>query len=235
VEAPAIWRRIRLAPVVGGLDAALEDTYHRFRLSLRHADGVVTAASAEAERIPWTTCAEAPKHFAAQCVGRPLAELAALDPGSHCTHLIDLVVLCAASADLTAPVRYDVLASEPKAGRKAVLLLRDGREALRWELEGTRIAGPPAWAGRDLRRLSAWRCELDPATARLALLMRRVAQMADQQAAHPAGLERLSGEGAIRMGACFTYQLSQAERARPLHSRRVFTPGADEPLQAERG
>jgi hypothetical protein len=228
-EPPAIWRRIRLTPGPSSIEALLEDTFHRFSLTMRHADGVVAAVEADALRYPWSTCAEAPARLAAEVAGRPLAEVALVDASQHCTHLLDMLALCAAHAGDPASLQYDMVASEPVEGRKSAALLIDGRPVLDWRLDGTTITAPDAWAGRDLRKFSAWRGELDAATARQVPMLRRISLMADQQAGAPE-MARLSEVTMIRMGACFTYQPERAAEARSMRSRRGFTPGTDEPL-----
>jgi hypothetical protein len=218
-------------PGEGTIRATLEDNFHRFSLALRHAGGVVTAVEATPERYPWTTCVHAPEHFVRAVLGRPLAEVAAIDPTEHCTHLMDLLVLCAARAGRAGPLEYDLRASDPQDGRKSVVLRRNGIEAVRWELAGTLIEAPSAWAGRDLKQLSAWRDALDPEAAVEAVMMRRAALMADQQAGPATPMDRLPTDGRIRMGACFTYQPARAADAWSTHSRRVFEVGVNEPLQ----
>jgi hypothetical protein len=229
-ERPAIWRRIRLTPGAGAIQAELEDNFHRFRLTLRHSGGFITGIDADPQRYPWSTCTKAAEYFIVQMLGRTLTEAAAIDPSEHCTHLMDLLALCAVYAGAPELVVYDLRAGEPEGGRKWVALRRNGAVADFWRLEGTRIMGEGVLGGRDLRQLSTWRSELDPQAAAEAHMMRRVALMADQQANVREVAERLVDVGAIRMGACFTYQMPRALEARYMNSRRSFTPGTNEPL-----
>src|SRR5262249_22097619 len=150
------------------------DDYHRFRIQLSHADGVITGLQTQADRFPWSTCPDAGKFLAEQTVGKPLQYVAGLDPLSHCTHFFELLVVCAAHALDGEPTRFDIRVPDRKDGRTRASLSENGREVLYWEMNGTLIEGPGEWAGRDLRQLSTWKHSLSRELIERSVLLRRV-------------------------------------------------------------
>jgi hypothetical protein len=85
-------------------------------------------------------------------------------PGANCTHLHDLAVLAAAHAFDTAPTVYDILVSDPVAGRSEGELRRNGIAVLDWSVVKTRIIAPAPLAGLDLDNMRTWIESLDPDT-----------------------------------------------------------------------
>lgn len=229
---PGLWRRILLRPGAGQIAAALEDDMHRFDLRLEHDGARITAIHAETLRAPWTACPGAAAQLAGELTGARLADAAALDPRQHCTHLFDLAVLCAAHAGDAAPTRLDMQVADRVAQRTTATLARNGAERLRWELDGTRIEGPPELAGRDLRKLSQWKRDLPAEEAELATVLRRAVFISGgRQFVPPAGLTA-ADMGAQRMGVCYNYQRPQAERStRVADWRADFSQPGREPLQ----
>ncbi|MFT3967341.1 MAG: DUF2889 domain-containing protein, partial [Sphingobium sp.] len=230
---PGLWRRIRLHPGNGRIAGGLEDDVHRFLLRLDHRDGAIVAAEASAERFPWSTCPGAAPFLAEELVGRTLAEVAALDPYVHCTHLYELAVLCAAWAGEEAPVTFDLWVGDRPTSedRASARLLENGEEGLRWDLHGTMIEGPEPWTGRDLRRLSSWKGELPPGLARRVMMLRRAVQVSGSRR-QPEVIADRAGERTGRLGACFTYQMPRAMDAVQRRDWRIdFSAGAAGPLQ----
>lgn len=229
---PGFWRRIQLLPAPGRISAGLEDDFHRFLLQMTHADGVITGIDTRGERIPWSTCADAGAFLTEQIVGQTLASVARLDAHVHCTHLFELLVLCAAHADDSTPTQFDLRIPDRHQGRTCATLHENGREVLRWQLGGTRIEGPESWAGRDLRQLSQWKSTLTVADAERAMLLRRVVHISGGRNSQNLNIERASDRGPERMGACFTYQMPRALDAlrTPDWIRDFSQPGA-EPLR----
>lgn len=227
---PGFWRRIALHPFPGAVIAGLEDDVHRFVLRLAHEDGSITSVDARAERFPWSSCAEAGAFLAEQLVGSSLPAVAALDPRSHCTHLLDLAILCAAHAHDHEPVRFDLMVADRREGRTSGTLLENGVPVLQWQVNRTRIEGSGDWTGRDLREFSSWKQALSPAVARRAMMLRRAIFVSGVRAhAQP-----MDGHAADRgrLGACYTYQMPRARDAVPSRQRRMdFSRGSEGPLQ----
>src|SRR5579871_6440554 len=115
-------RRIEVHPFPGVISAGLEDDFHRFALRLEHDHGVITGLKARSERFPWSTCPEAGAFLTEQAVGRRLDSFADLDVYSHCTHLFELVILCAAHAGDTGPTRFDLWVADRKDNRTQATL-----------------------------------------------------------------------------------------------------------------
>ncbi len=219
---PGFWRRISLHPAPGRIVGGLEDDMHRFIVRLSHADGIITASEAWAERFPWSTCPGAAPFLVEQLVGRSLTDVAALDPAIHCTHLYELAVLCAAHAGDEKPTVFDMkVGDRPTSDDRAIAILEEnGVELLRFPLLGSVIEGDSIWAGRDFRRLSTWRRELSPQMAERAMLLRRATQVSGVRR-QPEDFGVRAGERANRMGACFTYQMPRAMDAIHGITRRI--------------
>ena len=207
---PGFWRRIELHPAQGAIVAGLEDDVHRFLVRLEHRDGIIVGAVAKAERFPWSTCADAAPFLAEQLVGKSWQALAELDAHSHCTHLFDLAVLCAAHADDAGPVRFDMRVADRIEGRTNATLFENDVAVVQWQLNGTLIEGPAQWAGLDMRKLSVWKRDLTPAQARYAMLLRRAVYVSGARAHADRMVGRAADRGPDRMGACFTYQMPRA-------------------------
>ncbi len=228
---PGLWRRIELTPRPGAIAAALEDDVHRFALRLEHDGTRIAAVHAETIRAPWTECPGASGFLARELTGELLADVARRDPYQHCTHLLDLAILCAAHAADTAPLRIDLRVADRVEERTTATLHEDGTERMRWLLDDTRIAGPDGWSGRDLRKLSAWKGELSPRDAERAALLRRAVFVSGARAFEPPPGNLTADQGEMRQGVCFNYQLPQAARStRRANWRRDFSQGGGEPL-----
>ena len=210
---PGFWRRIVLQPASGWIGGALEDDVHSFRLRVDHADGAITAVAAEALRHPWTACPGAVGALRDEFVGQRLDDIARRDPRPHCTHLFDLIGLCAAHTRDTAPLRFDMTVADRSDGRTTASLSEDGAERMCWLLDGLDIAGTGPMAGRSLRDLSKWKLELGPRDAERAMLLRRAVMVSGHRQFVPPPLERAADQGPKRMGVCYNYQLPQAENS----------------------
>lgn len=208
---PGFWRRISLYPAAGRIVGGLEDDVHRFLVRLDHREGIITGAKAWVERFPWSTCPGAAPFLVEQLIGKTLAEVAALDPYIHCTHLYEMAVLCAAHARDVAPTVFDLKVGDRATSndRAVAILEENGAEILRFFIRGSVIVGPEDWAGRDLRELSTWRRELTPALAERMMMMRRATQVSGARRLKKA-FDMRAGERTNRMGACFTYRMPRA-------------------------
>lgn len=230
---PGFWRRIELHPYPGLVIAGLEDDVHRFLLRIRHRNSRIAAVDVRADRYPWSSCPGAGDFLTRQLVGRSLDDVAGLNPAEQCTHMHDLAILGAVHADGEAPVRFDLQVADRVEQRTRADLLENGVRALSWDLNGTQIEGPIEWAGKDLRKLSAWKRELTPRDAIRATILRRavfVSGVRRQPAVDPT--ERAADRGPERLGACYTYQLPRAlDAVRVLDDRKDFSLSGTEPLQ----
>lgn len=207
---PGFWRRIKLHPSAGQISAGLEDDFHRFRIRITHVEGIITNVDAHADRFPWSTCPAAGAFLTEQTVGKHLQIVAGYDPHSHCTHLFELLVLCAAHAFDGQPTQFDIRVADRQDNRTCATLSERGVEVLRWKMNGTRIEAPDAWAGRDLRQLSTWKTSLSSTVAEHAMLLRRAVHISNGRNSNALVVQRASDRGPARMGACFTYQMPRA-------------------------
>ncbi len=227
---PGFWRRIVLHPHANGVIAALEDDVHRFHLRLEHNGERITRLDTWEPRVPYTTCPGAGPSLRNSMIGLRLDVLRGPEPREHCTHLHDLALLAASYAGAAEPVRFDMQVGDRQEGSTRAQLFRDGREVIRWDLDGTGIVGPDPWSGRDLRRLSAWQVEFDTETARQLVMLRRTVLISGARR-HPT-FARASDHGPQRLGACYTHQAGRAEDALRASTGRIdFSDGVREPLQ----
>jgi hypothetical protein len=222
---PGFWRRIVLNPQPGWIGGAIEDDMHHFRIRFDHADGVIIAVRASAVRHPWTGCGGAPGHIVERMTGEALADVAGRDPMEHCTHMFDLAVLMAAHAKDSAASVFDMRVADPVDGRATATLHHDGEERLRLHLDGTVIAAPETFAGRDLKRVSQWKRDLDPETAELMVMMRRAVYVSSAR-----GYTMRPGitgpqSPLARHAPCYNYRSPVVETTRAIYETRDFSTG----------
>ncbi|HKD65437.1 MAG TPA: hypothetical protein VKB84_01260 [Candidatus Binataceae bacterium] len=234
---PTYRRRIRITTVPGKARADIEDDAHRYGVALLHNGTMVTAIRGEGLRTPWTLCIDAAK-LVDRLVGMALTPDAGAiykytDGRFQCTHAFDVAGLAIAHAFRGTPHRqydidvpYPVL--EPNA-RKTVTLLRDGRLALQWTVEGGNIITPEPYAGRSLADVVRWakKSFTDPDDYEAVVVARR--------ATHISGVKtqdldtRVSAaDGGQSMGRCWVFQPERAHVSwRIRGNTRDFTPSAD--------
>ena len=222
---PGFWRRIVLHPQPGWIAGAIEDDMHHFRIRFDHADGIIIGVKASAVRHPWTGCGGAPGHIVERMSGERLAEVAGRDPTEHCTHMFDLAVLMAAHAHDIEPSTFDMQVGDKVEGRSTATLSRNGEERLRLYLDGTVIAAPEEWAGRDLRQVSKWKQDLDPEEAELMVMLRRAVYVSSARGyTMRPGLEGPQSPLA-RHAPCYNYRSPGVEETRSLYEVREFSTG----------
>jgi hypothetical protein len=209
-------RRIRVTRVAATrVDAALEDDFHMFAVTVRHDGERVTRIDARAGRWPWSTCPDAGGRLD-ELVGMALAPrctavAAVANPRWQCTHQFDLAGLAVAHATRAATTReYDV--EVPPAGADGVRtprLWRDGRLVHEWTVSVASGLVAPApftaapWRGGFIRWADA---ELPPDDAEAAIVLRRACDIGmgrgmDLEAYGCA--DELAG---IMTGVCYTMQ-----------------------------
>ena len=123
----AMNRRIEIATRPHEARAVVEDDFHHFRVTLRHADGVVTEALSRALRWPNALCPVAGERLS-ELVGMPLnassaAVLGHTDARQQCTHMIDIAGLAVAAAARGIPRRsYAAVVPDRQDGRTHAVL-----------------------------------------------------------------------------------------------------------------
>lgn len=212
-------RRFRAVADKGLCAAEVEDDHHHMVVSLRHDGAIVTGIHGHMVRNPFDICPGATA-LLGQLVGRPLATRNILPPAfaakEHCTHLLDTAILAIAQSARGGERRYEFQVPEWIDGRTSPRVLRDGREALRWELVGDEFVAPEPFAGQTTRYMLPWAERvLDDDELEIVRLLRRALMVARGRqfnggAAHPA--PRIMAQ---KLGACFTLQEGRFSSAVP--------------------
>jgi hypothetical protein len=235
-------RRIRLVSVDDRtVRGDLEDDFHRFGLTLHHDGARVTAVEGDAERFPWTTCPSAVEPLRAVAgapISRRLTELGEhVAARSNCTHLFDLAGLAIAHAARAVPQgrrQYDAMIPDRSGMSTSPQLERDGELVLRWQLEGTTLAGPPPYEGLALRAgFLAWaEANLDEEEAEAAIVLRRACDISFGRAMDLDVYESGADLGDIMLGTCHSFQPGTIEVGlRNKGQTRDFSDDADRLLQ----
>ncbi|MSO79963.1 MAG: DUF2889 domain-containing protein, partial [Acidimicrobiia bacterium] len=216
-------RRIRLVVTEPGVvEAALEDDFHHFVITLRHDGEIVTAADAGSKRWPWTTCPDAagPLHAIEGMALSPrcLAVGDHADPKKNCTHMFDLAGLAVAHAARGGVVgttrQYDVeIPSRVQAGAEVDgRLWRDGVLLHTWTLVGRGCTAPPPfseapWRGGFLR----WADQaFVPDDSEPVIVLRRACDIGMGRGMDLDAVERSKELESIMSGICFSMQPEQA-------------------------
>lgn len=227
-DLPGFRRRFHITPALGRVSIALEDDYHHMRVTLDHADGMITQVTAQMIRAPWTTCPGAVKRLQDTFTGVALADAARRgEKNTNCTHLHDLTLLAAAHAGDDGELTYDVLASDEVDHRNAVELRANGVAAMRWEIDKFVITAPPEIAGLNLMQLGKWIASLSPAQQEHARVLRWGAMVAHGRAIP---LEQQSDPSKYP-GNCYTFQPENAARAKRVGEIRDFSMSGEHPLE----
>jgi len=216
-------RRIQLTREGQRVLGELEDDCHGFRVTLDHDGQVVTQVSGEARRVPLTTCAGALAPLQA-LVGvaldaSPSAILAKIRPRDNCTHWYDLALLALAHATQREPVRvYDVEVTDhpPDGGTSRAEVFLNGRSLHRWQLQGTAIAQPHAYAGRPvLNGFSAWAyAAFDGVAREAAFVLSKGIFVAHSRMFDMSNIGGTPALGHTNMlGACYSYSAGVVETA----------------------
>ncbi len=225
---PGYRRRILIEPASGRVSAELEDDYHRMVVTLFHADGVVTGVESEMKRSPWTGCPGAMDRIRDTFTGVTLTQAARRgEKNTNCTHLYDLALFAAGHAAGTAPVAYEIHASDTddgtREGARTARLWRDGVLLFDWHLSGMTLTAPSEVAGLTLFELGGFVASLDPAMAEAARILRWATIVGHGRGMDiPAGLPATS----FANGSCYNFQPERADASQ----RRA---GADVDLSAE--
>ncbi|MDR3417293.1 MAG: DUF2889 domain-containing protein [Nevskia sp.] len=226
-QLPGFRRRIRITAGAGWVRGEVEDDFHCMQVTLRHAQGVVTAMEPVMERAPWTTCPGAVAQLSATFAGIELDRFALRGAKSeNCTHLHDLALLAVAHAGDIEPIVYDILVSDPVDGWRDIELRRNGVPLLGWIERNGVITEPAELSGRRLDQLRPWIESLDPARQEAARLLRWGAILGHGRTIP---MERQSD--ARRMPPnCYTFQPQRVAAATRCGAIRDFSRGPAKPL-----
>ena len=230
-DLPGYRRRLRVTPSNGCVLSELEDDYHCMAVTVHHDGHVATTVEPVMDRAPWSTCPGAVAVLEQTVVGIALKYVAARgDKRANCTHLHDLAVLAAAHAFDSAPTVFDILVSDPVAGRSEAELRRGGIAVLDWSVVKGRIIAPAPLAGLDLDNMRHWIESLDPNTREAARLLRWGTMVAHGRSL-PAGWASGTGNMASR-SRCFTFQPHKVGEAKHVGAIRDFSRGTARPLDS---
>ncbi len=236
---PGIYRRcIRIVTSKNEARADMEDDLHRFAVVIHHDGARVTAVRGLPIRVPWSLC---PQAVAAldRLIGMPLstnpmAVFRHTDGSHQCTHMFDLAGLAIAHAARGTRLRqYDVEAPYLKQkGARGLSLRRDGKEILSWIIDGTTLVAPEAFAGRDIKRLSAWAESAFPDpddTEAIAILRRAV--LISKARLHDWDIFPTAADTNHGTGACYVFQPGVQEQATRMRgTAREFTDAPERML-----
>ena len=230
-DLPGYRRRLRVTPSSGRVLSELEDDYHCMAVTLHHDGHVATAVKPVMDRAPWSLCPGAVAVLEQTFVGTPLKHFPARgNKRANCTHLHDLAILAAAHAFDTSPTVFDILVSDPVAGRSEAELRRSGIAVLDWSVVKGRIIAPAPLAGLDLDNMRSWIESLDPDAQEAARLLRWGTMVAHGRTL-PAGWA--SGTGNMASGSrCFTFQPHKVGEAKHVGAIRDFSRGTARPLDS---
>jgi hypothetical protein len=226
---PGFRRRFRVAPAPGQVRAELEDDFHHMRVTLDHADGVITQATGKTLRAPWTTCPGAELRLRDTFTGVALPEAAHRgEKFTNCTHLHDLALLAARHAGDEAATTYDILTSDPQSGRSETELRINGAPTMRWGLEGgLTLTSPPEIAGLTLLVLGRWIGKLPPRQQEQARMLRWGSIVS-----HGRSIPLEDQSDATKLPPnCYTFQPENAVRAKRVGEIRDFSAGGPQPLE----
>ena len=155
---------------------------------------------------------------------------------AQCTHLLDLAGLAAAhAARATAAREYDIEVPcvDPDQPRRACLRV-DGRIALQWTLEHTRIVAPAPFAGQDLRTLMPWAKLrfVDRDTLEAVIVLRRAIFISGSRMFDLDRMPYAASTGHVD-GACYVFRRGVADRARRMPGSTLDFGDAPERLLAD--
>ncbi|MEE2732011.1 MAG: hypothetical protein VYA55_14435 [Pseudomonadota bacterium] len=227
MSARGFWRRIRLTPAPGVIQADVEDDFHCMSVVLHHAQGTATEIVADLQRAPWSTCPGAPAELVKTFKGQALSEFPAVgQKHTHCTHLYDLALLAARHAGDDAPTIYDIQVSDPENEHRHAEIKRNQQSLLRWIESGFHIVEPKGAAGIRLDKLRVWIDTLEPELHEPARLLQWGNMLANGRIIP---LEKQSD--ATKMPAsCYTFQPERAVVATRIGLIRDFSQGDGSPL-----
>ncbi|MEW9854346.1 DUF2889 domain-containing protein [Novosphingobium sp. M1R2S20] len=204
-------RRIRVIPQHGLVTALLEDDIHAMAVRLAHDGQKVVHIESFLDRMPWNTCPGAAAVLVDTFAGLPLKEVTLRKARkANCTHLHDLAVIAAEHAFDAEEICFDISVSDPVAGRRELMLQRNGSCALHWTEQDGQLVAPPEVAGRSLLTLRDALSAMTPQEAEAGRLLQWAGLVAHGRTIP---LERQND--ALKMPPnCYTFQPDRARVAR---------------------
>lgn len=232
----ALNRRIAVSSRPYEARAAVEDDFHHFRVRISHDGSLITGAEATALRRPWSTCELAGVQLQ-RLIGSALwpsagTVLRYTDQRHQCTHMYDLAALAVAAASQGIVRRsYEAVVPDRVNGQTEPVLRRDGAEALRWQVSGSRLTGPAPFRGLNLGAgFATWvGANLQLEQAEAALILRRAVFISGGRSVD---LDRMQHPSAG--GGCFAQQPERAgQGVRMIGSTHDFTARAEQLLSGD--
>jgi len=157
------WRRIRLTPSQGAVQAEVEDDFHCMSVIVHHSGGNAIRIEPDMRRAPWSTCPGAEHKLMQTFTGLPLKQFAERgDKKANCTHLYDMAMLAAAHAQDGAQTIYDIQVSDAIDNERVAEIRKNGETLLKWTESGFHLVKPDAAAGIRLDKLRSWIDTLEP-------------------------------------------------------------------------
>ncbi|MDB5432985.1 MAG: hypothetical protein JWP35_4101 [Caulobacter sp.] len=208
----------------------LEDSFHRFGVTVRHDGARITEVEARAGRYPWSTCpmaAVALKELTGmEITTDPTVLYRFADAREHCTHQFEtlgLAVTQAARGD--GERRYEAEVADEPGGPRRARLWTDGALVLDWTVVGGVIAPPSPQAGRRPSSFGSRGVEGLPHDEAEALLILRRGDFLARGLT--VDVDSFASAADYRAdGICFSYQPERAAKALRVHgSHRDFQFG----------
>jgi hypothetical protein len=213
------------------VSSEVEDDYHCMGVTIHHDGNTATRIEAVMQRAPWTTCPGAVQQLQQTFTGVPLRSFAVRgEKRANCTHLHDLAVLAATHASDGEPLVFDILVSDPVAGRRESQLRRNGTPLLGWVQLENRFVAPAELAGVGFEDMRPWMESLDPARQEAARLLRWGSTLAHGRTIP---WERQSDASRLPVGNCYTFQPERSTLAKRIGVIRDFSQGPG-PLEQHR-
>lgn len=203
----------------------VEDCNHGFISKVYYRDNIVTNIQAEDRRTPFDTCNGAFARLQ-ELIGSPLGQsvkeqLQQLNPSRHCTHWLDLTLLCMQQACRDEAMRdYLVDIPDEKPGQATTATIRlNGDIVHSWQVKDWQVLAPKELAENTLYKgFARWANNMfgDDETALEAAYILQKGYFVS--GARPMDLNKLAGEPAkqhaIMLGACYTYSEPVVSEAR---------------------
>ena len=221
----------------------MEDCNHGFSSKVYYANNVVIDIEAEALRTPFNTCPGAITPLR-ELIGSPLgltakAQIANINMASHCTHWIDLSLMCMQHATREETIRdYTVDVPDEIEGQSTQVTIRCNDEIVhQWEIQKWQLLQPQSLVGKTLfKGFAQWANEAfvnDERALEAAFILQKGYFVSN---ARPMDLQKLAGESALHhtvmRGACYSYSEPQVNSAvRTKDSIRDFTDCAEKLLK----
>jgi hypothetical protein len=242
LDADAYRRRIRCRAVAPGeVVTDLVDDFHHFRVTLRHDGKRVDDLAVESIRWPWATCPEAAANLRV-LVSAPLSRRFTdmsryAKPRENCTHQFDCAAHALMHAARSTPVRtFDVEVPRRDArGRTRTRCWVDGRLALSWTFEWSRIVDPPPpFDAAPKSGFMAWAdATLDPDAAETAIALKRGATIGMGRGWPFDEVPRAADAEIGSTGVCYTMTPGRSEVAFRVHGMIRDFSAAPEQLLAD--